>query len=292
MAGVLLAMFLSSLDQTVVGTAMPKIIADLGGFSHYTWITTAYIIASTVVVPVTGKLTDIYGRKWFYTAGLAIFTAGSLLCGLSQTMMQIILFRGLQGIGAGVMLANAFTVIGDLFPPAERGKYQGIVSAVFGLSSVIGPGLGGFITDSFSWHWVFYINIPLGVLVIALFIFFFPDFRPSHVTRRIDYAGACTLILAVIPTMLALTWGGVEFPWVSFQIFGMFVFSAIMVALFLFIEKQSEEPIIPLWLFGNRIVSVSIYVNHLLFWLCHVWCSPLCATLLPGRNGAIRYCQR
>ena len=141
LVGVMLAMFLSSLDQTIVGTAMPRIIIDLGGFTQYTWVTTAYIIASTITVPIVGKLTDMYGRKWFYVAGISIFMAGSLLCGLSQTMTQIIIFRGLQGIGAGVMMANAFIVIGDLFPPAERGKYQGLMTGVFGLSSIIGPTL-------------------------------------------------------------------------------------------------------------------------------------------------------
>ena len=170
----MLAMFLGSLDQTVVGTAMPRIIADLGGFSQYTWITTAYIITSAVAVPITGKLTDIYGRKYFYLGGLGIFVLASIACGFSNTMNQIIIFRGVQGIGAGVMMANAFTVIGDLFPPAVRGKYQGFMSAVFGLSAIVGPTLGGYITDSLSWHWVFFINIPLGVLIIVLFMFFSP----------------------------------------------------------------------------------------------------------------------
>jgi multidrug resistance protein len=171
-AGVLLAIFLGSLDQTIVGTAMPRIIADLGGFTHYTWITTAYMIASTVTVPIAGKLIDIYGRKPLYLTGLSIFVVFSFCCGLSQSMTSIIIFRGLQGIGGGIMIANAFTVIGDMFPPAERGKYQGMVTAVYGLSSVIGPMLGGFLTDSISWHWVFLINIPLGLVIIGLFIVF------------------------------------------------------------------------------------------------------------------------
>lgn len=259
-AGVMLAMFLASLDQTVVGTAMPQIISDLGGFAHYTWVATAYIIASTVTVPITGKLTDMYGRKWFYTAGLVIFVVGSLLCGLSQTMTQIIVFRGLQGIGGGVMMANAFIVIGDLFPPAERGKYQGFITGVFGLSSVIGPTLGGFITDNLSWHWVFFVNIPLGLLIIGLFVLFFPNLRPEAIKPRVDYAGVVLLILAVIPTMLALSWAGVDYPWVSAQIIGMFAFSAVMAAVFVMVENRSQQPIIPMWLFKNRIVSVSSVV--------------------------------
>ncbi len=258
--GVMLAMFLGSLDQTIVGTAMPRIITDLGGFAHYTWVATAYIIASTITIPITGKLTDMYGRKWFYIVGLTIFIVGSLLCGLSQTMTQIIIFRGLQGMGAGIMMASAFIVIGDLFPPAERGKYQGLMTGVFGLSSIIGPTLGGFITDNLSWHWVFFVNIPLGIMIIGLFIFFFPNFRPSNMKPRIDYPGIVTLILAIVPAMLALSWGGVEYPWVSLPIITMFAFSAAMTILFVIIEGRSEEPIIPLWIFKNRIVGISSIV--------------------------------
>jgi EmrB/QacA subfamily drug resistance transporter len=259
-AGVMLAMFLGSLDQTVVGTALPQIITDLGGFAHYTWVATAYMITSTVAMPITGKLTDMYGRKWFYIAGLSIFMLGSLLCGLSQTMTQIIAFRGFQGLGAGIMMANAFIVIGDLFPPAERGKYQGLLAGTFGLSSIIGPTLGGFITDNISWHWVFWVNIPLGVLILGLFVFFFPQLRPTEVKHKIDYAGMVTLVLAVVTTMLALTWGGVERPWLSAEIIGMFAFAAVMIFLFVLIERRSAEPIIPMWLFKNRIISISVFI--------------------------------
>ncbi|MBI4303737.1 MAG: MFS transporter [Chloroflexi bacterium] len=258
MAGVLLAMFMSSLDQTIVGTAMPRIIADLGGFTQYTWITTAYLLTSTVVLPIVGKLTDMYGRKWFYTVGLIIFVFGSLLCGLSQTMTQLIFFRAFQGIGAGILMANTFIVIGDLFPPAERGKYQGLISGVFGLSYVIGPTLGGFITDRFSWHWIFYINVPLGLLVIILFIFFFPHLRPDRIKHQLDYAGITLLVLATVSAMLAMTWGNVQYPWLSVPIISMFIFSAIMAALFIMVERRSPEPILPLSLFSNRIVNVSI----------------------------------
>lgn len=256
----MLAMFFASLDQTIVGTAMPRIISDLGGFSHYTWIATSYMIASTIVTPIVGKLTDIYGRKWFYVGGLIIFIIGSILCGLSQTMTHIIIFRGLQGIGAGIMIANAFIVVGDLFPPAERGKYQGIVAGVFGLSSVIGPLLGGYITDNLSWHWVFFVNIPFGLLIITLFVFFFPNIRPDNLTHEIDFAGVATLILAVIPTMLALSWAGVEYAWLSPQILSMFAFSVIMIGVFIAVESHAKEPIIPLWLFKNEIISISMVV--------------------------------
>jgi len=257
LAGVMLAAFLGSLDQTIVGTAMPRIVSDLGGFTHYTWVTIAYMIASTIAVPITGKLTDMYGRKSLYIIGLCIFIAGSILSGLSQTMAQIIIFRGVQGIGGGIMIANAFTVIGDLFPPSERGKYQGFITGVFGLSSIIGPTLGGFLTDTLSWHWVFYINIPLGILIIILFIIFFPNIKPDISNSKIDYFGIVTLILTVVPAMLALSWGGIDYPWISVTIISMFIFSIIMGITFIIIERRSVNPIIPLSIFRNRIVAVS-----------------------------------
>ena len=260
LVAVMLAIFLSSLDQTIVSTAMPRIIADLGGFAHYTWLTTAYLVTSTVVMPITGKLTDMYGRKYFYTAGIIVFILGSFLCGLSQTTTQIIIFRGFQGIGAGIMIVNAFTIIGDIFPPAERGKYQGLVSAVFGVATIIGPTLGGFITDAFSWHWIFYINIPLGVVTIILFAFFFPNFRADNWKHQIDYAGVTALIFTVVPLLLALSWGGSEYPWASVPVIGMFALSAVAVVLFPIIERRSEEPIVPLDIFRNPIVAVATLI--------------------------------
>jgi EmrB/QacA subfamily drug resistance transporter len=261
--GVLLTMFLGSLDRTVVGTAMPRIISDLGGFSQYTWVTYVYMITSAVVMPIVGKLTDMYGRKYFYVAGLTVFTASSLMCGLSNSIMQIILWRGIQGIGAGIMMTNSMTVTGDLFPPAERGKYQGLMSGVFGLSSVIGPTLGGFLTDTLSWHWVFFINIPLGIAITLLFIFYFPNFVPDKLKHKIDYWGVTSLILVVVPLMLALSLGGVEYPWSSPIIVAMFVFAVLMVIVFVFLEKRSQEPIIPLGLFKNQIVTLCLVATFL-----------------------------
>jgi EmrB/QacA subfamily drug resistance transporter len=264
MAGVMLAMFLSSLDGTIVSTAMPKIVADVGHFEQYTWISIAYLIASTVTILIAGKIADMYGRKRLYMIGIGIFLLGSLLCGLSQTMTQIIGFRAFQGIGGGIMMACAFTVVGDLFAPSERGKFQGLTAAVFGLSSVAGPSLGGYITDHYSWHWIFFVNIPLGIVVIALFMFFFPTFEPDELRPRPDYPGIAALILTVVPTMVALSWGGVEYPWSSWQIISMFVFSSVMCLLFLFIENRSEEPLLPLWLFKDRIVAVSVLVSFVM----------------------------
>ncbi len=259
----MLAMFLASLDQTVVGTAMPRIMADLGGFAYYAWVTTAYLVASTTLVPIVGRLTDMYGRKWFYIGGIVIFLLGSVLSGLSQSIIQLILFRGFQGIGAGVMMANAFITVGDLFPPDERGKYQGLIAGVFGLSSVIGPTLGGYVTDTLSWHWVFFINIPLGIPVVALFILFFPEVRVARARHRLDFIGGVTLTLAVVPLLLALSWGGSQFPWESAQVIGTLAFAAVMAGIFITAELRAAEPIIPVQLFQNRIVAVSMIVTFL-----------------------------
>ncbi len=257
MAGVMLSMFLASLDQTIVGTAMPRIIADLHGFAHYTWVTTAYIISSAVVIPIVGKLTDMYGRKPFYIAGLIIFTLFSLLSGLSQDMLQIIICRGFQGIGAGILMANAFTVIGDLFPPAERGKFQGLVAGVFGLSAIIGPSLGGFITDTLSWHWIFFVNVPLGFMVLALFVAFFPHIRPGNNRYKVDYLGMLLLCFGVVPLLVALSFGGTEWGWESIESIGFFSLAVIMIFCFVWWERRAQEPIIPISLYKNRIVALS-----------------------------------
>ena len=264
MAGVLMALFMSSLDQTIVDTAMPRIIVDLNGFAHYTWVITIYIITSAITIPIIGKLTDMYGRKPFYIAGIVIFTIASFLSGLSQSMMQLIIFRGIQGIGAGAMIANAFTVIADIFPPAERGKYQGIISAVFGLSAIIGPSLGGFITDTISWHWIFFVNVPIGIVVVILFILFFPDIHPAPGHRhQVDYPGIVTLSVGMAALLLALSWGGAQYPWDSFPVIGLLAMFVVMLAAFLYIETKSREPVIPLSLFSNRIVAVSEIVVFL-----------------------------
>jgi len=260
LGGVLLAMFLSSLDQTVVGTALPQIVADLKGFEHYTWVATAYLLTATIMMPVVGRLTDMYGRKWFYIAGIIIFLAGSALCGISQNMTQLILFRGFQGIGAGIMMANAFIVIGDLFPPSERGKYQGLVMAVFGLSAIIGPLLGGTITDNphLGWHWIFYINLPLGIPVILAFIRFFPNVRPRQVEHKLDYLGMAALVLCVSPLIVGLSWAGAQYDWVSPQVIGALAMSVVMLVAFVVVESRAVEPIMPLAIFRSRIVIVAV----------------------------------
>jgi len=264
LAGVMLAMLLGALDQTIVGTAMPRIVADLGGFSLYTWATSIYMITSAVATPIVGKLSDTYGRRLFYIIGISVFVLASFACGLSQNMLELIIFRGLQGIGGGVMMTNSFTVIADLFPPDKRGKYQGLLTATFSLASVIGPTTGGYLTDNIGWHWVFFINIPLGALAIFVFLKFFPRFQRDKLKHSIDYAGLTALILMVVPAMLALSWGGVNYKWGSPVIIGMFSLAAVMFVLFLVFESRAKEPLVPLSLFKNRIVAVGNLVSFLM----------------------------
>src|SRR4051812_31486116 len=204
LSGVILAMLLSSLDQTIVSTAMPTIVQELHGLEHISWVFTAYMLGSTVTVPIYGKLSDIFGRRNLYLLGIGIFLGGSVLCGLSQDMTQLILFRGLQGIGGGAMMVNSFAIIGDVFPPAERGKYQGMIGGVFGLSSVAGPLLGGWITDNTSWRWVFYVNIPLGIIAIIVLSLALPKIPAHTKDRRIDWLGTGFIITTLIPLLLSL----------------------------------------------------------------------------------------
>jgi len=241
MAGVMVALFLASLDQTIVSTAMPRIIADLEGFDRFTWVTTAYLLASTTVLPIVGKLSDSYGRKWFLISGTVIFLGGSVLAGLSQDMTQLIIFRGIQGIGGGTMMAFAFIAVADLFPAGERGKYQGMLGSVFALSSIIGPTLGGFVTDQLSWHWIFYINIPLGIPVIALFVVFFPQITPATREHRLDYAGIVALVLSVVSLLLALSWGGGQYDWVSGQVLGLMAASWSWFSLWSKVEQRIQS---------------------------------------------------
>ncbi len=263
MIGLLMAMFLAALDQTVVSTAMPRIIADLGGFDRYTWVTTSYLVASTVSVPIVGRLTDIYGRKIFFILGISVFLVGSALAGISGSMTQLIIFRAVQGLGGGIIMANSFVAIADLFPPEERGKFQGFLGVVFGLSSVIGPTLGGFITDNFSWNWIFLINVPVGLPVLLLIAWLFPKIRPEVENRRLDYAGMTTLALSVTPILLALSWGGVQYAWASPQVIGFIAFGLAMGVAFVVIESRSDSPIMPLEIYRNQMVAVALLATFL-----------------------------
>jgi EmrB/QacA subfamily drug resistance transporter len=263
LAGVMLAMFLSALDQTIVSTAMPTIVKDLNGLAHMSWVFTAYMLASTVTVPIYGKLSDMFGRRGLYLLGIAIFLAGSILSGFATSMFELILFRGLQGIGGGAIMVNSFAIIGDIFPPQERGKFQGMIGAVFGLSSIAGPLLGGWITDSFSWQWIFFINIPLGLLAMGVLASVLPRIAVSTKGRSIDYLGAFLLTTTLVPFLLIFVWGGSEYAWSSFNIIGLALLALISLIAFLFVEQRAKDPIITLRLFRNKTYLLSITIASL-----------------------------
>src|SRR5690348_5732949 len=222
--GVMLGMLLAALDQTVVGTALPHIVANLGGLDHYAWVATSYLLASTVSIPLYGKLSDIYGRRTFFIGGMVIFLIGSALSGTSQDMTQLIIYRAIQGLGAGALMPLAIAIIGDIFPPSERGKWQGLITAVFGLATIVGPIIGGSITDNWGWRWVFYVNMPIGAIAILTAGFVLPK-TLRYVKHKIDYLGAIILVAGAVPLLLAFSWAGTQYPWGSWQIIGLFIFS-------------------------------------------------------------------
>ncbi len=264
MAGLMLSVLLASLDQTIVGTAEPRIIASLSGFTRYPWVATAYLLTSTLAVPIFAKLSDMYGRKWFFLGGIAGFVGTSALCGASGTlnflpldgMSQLIVFRGLQGVGAGMMMAMAFTIIGDVFSPAERGRYQGFFAATYGMASIFGPTLGGWLTDYISWRAVFYVNLPVGLIAIVAIYSQFPALRPQGVLRVMDWFGLVTLIGFLVPLLLAFTWV-TDYGWGSSRVEGLLAFSMVMLAAFLYAESKAVEPLLPLILFHNSVISMS-----------------------------------
>jgi len=271
MLGLLLSVLLASLDQTIVGTAEPRIIAQLSGFDRYPWVATNYLLTSTLAIPIFAKLSDIYGRKWFFLTGAGMFMLTSALCGASGTltflpidgMNQLIVFRGLQGVGGGMMMGLAFTIIGDVFSPAERGKYQGFFAATYGLSSIFGPTLGGWLTDHVSWRAVFYVNLPVGIIAIAAIWLEFPYWKPEGVKRSIDWAGVATLILCIVPLLLALTWA-TDYGWSSARVELLLVTAVVMLAAFLRIESKAVEPLIPLVLFRNPVISMASTASFIL----------------------------
>jgi EmrB/QacA subfamily drug resistance transporter len=263
MTGLLLSVLLAALDQTIVGTAEPRIISQLSGFDRYPWVSTMYLLTSTLAVPIFAKLSDMYGRKWFFLGGSTMFVLTSALCGAAGTltflpidgMNQLIVFRGLQGIGGGMMMGLAFTIIGDIFSPAERGKYTSFFAATWGLASIFGPTLGGWLTDQISWRAAFYVNLPVGLIAIATIYFYFPELHPEGVKRRLDWSGIASLILCIVPLLLALTWV-TDYGWSSPRVESLLVFSAVMLAVFLRAETKAVEPLIPLSLFRDPIISL------------------------------------
>jgi EmrB/QacA subfamily drug resistance transporter len=260
LGAILLALLLGALDQTIVGTALPQIVTDLRGNELYTWVVTIYLLTSTISVPFYGKLSDHYGRRPLLLFGITVFLVGSALSGLAQTMEQLILFRGIQGIGAGSLFPISLAVIGDLFTPAERGKYQGLFGAVFGLSALVGPALGGFITDTFGWHWIFYINIPLGIVSLAVVARVLPAVRRPHGPLDLDAVGGAVFIAGMIPFLVGLT-NAQTGSWTDPQVGGFIIAGLALLAVFLVIEARARSPIVPLDLWRDRTYAGSIVAS-------------------------------
>ncbi len=255
LAGVLMGLFLAALDQTIVATALPAIIADLHGIDMLAWVSTGYLVASTTTVPIYGKLSDLYGRRIILLAGIVIFLTGSALSGIAATIVQLVLFRVLQGIGAAALTSSAFSVIADLYAPAERPRYQGLFGGVFALASVVGPYLGGLLTDLLSWRWVFYVNVPIGVVAVAFVLARMPRLH-SGLSGTVDWAGTALLIAAVVPLLLGLTLDKQVYPWSSPLVLGLFAVVAAATVLLMLAESRATSPVIPLDLFRNRTFAV------------------------------------
>ena len=261
-AGTMLALLLAALDQTIVGTAMPRIVAELNGLSYYSWVITAYLVASTIMVPIAGKLGDLFGRKPFLLAGMVGFVVASALCGQSHGMLELVVFRTIQGIFGGMLFATVFAVIGDLFPPSQRARLAGLFGAVFGLASIVGPTAGGYITDSWGWRWVFYVNLPVGVIAVLLVIATMPFVRSSASIRDIDFLGAGALVAGLVPLMVALSITR-DHGWTSPEVLGLMAVAAVLLIAFFIIEIRNEHPIVPFSLFRNSTFSVSMIVGFL-----------------------------
>jgi EmrB/QacA subfamily drug resistance transporter len=262
MVGIELGMLLAAMDQTIVGTAMPHILADLHGFAEYSWVATAYLLASTAMMPIYGKLSDMYGRRLFFVGGVTLFLVGSALCGTSQSMEQLIAYRALQGLGGGAIMPVVQAIVGGLFAPAERGKWQGLTVGIWGLASILGPWAGGWISDNWGWPWVFYINLPLGALAVLIAGLALPRMsqRQQH---RIDYFGAAALIAATLLVLLAFSWAGSQYTWTSPTILGLLGGALGAIVVLIVVESHAAEPILSLRLFANGIFVVSLLTTFL-----------------------------
>ena len=257
LGAILIALFLGALDQTIVGPVLPKISTELKGADFYTWVVTAYLVTSTAAIPVYGKLSDYFGRKPMLLIGIVLFLVGSILSGLSQTMEELILFRGVQGLGAGALFPISLAVIADLFTPAERGKYQGLFGAVFGVAFLVGPFLGGVLTDNVGWHWIFFVNVPVGLISLYLIGRLLPGVRPKDARFTLDILGVATFIGAIVPVLVALTLAETS-PWTDRYVLGWFAVGLVFLVAFIVVEARAKDPMIPLDLFRNRTFTVSV----------------------------------
>ena len=258
----MLAMLLAALDQTIVSTALPTIVGDLGGLSQLAWVVTAYLLTSTISAPLYGKIGDLYGRTWIFQFSIVVFLLGSLLSGLAQNMTELIAFRALQGLGAGGLMVGAMAIIGDVVPARQRGRYQGYFGAVFGASSIIGPLLGGYFVDHLSWRWVFFVNLPLGVLALVATVVYL-HLPSSRIHHSLDYLGTALLTAGVTCLILLTTWGGSQYAWGSPQIIGLGSAGVVLLGAFVAAERVAAEPVIPLTLFRNTLFSVTTGVGFI-----------------------------
>lgn len=266
MIAIITSMFFAAINQTIIGIAMPRIIATLGGLDYYSWAITIYLLTSTVASVLVGKLSDIYGRKPFILTGIGLFMIGALLSGFSTNIIQLITYRAIQGAGAGVIMSTVFTAIGDLYQPRERAKWTGVMSAVFGLSSVLGPLMGGYIVDHLNWRWVFWIFLPLGIIAFILILVNFPKVAKRE-GESVDYWGSLFLTLTIVPLLLAFSWAGDgpdKYAWLSWQILGLFGFTIIAFSIFILIQTKVKTPVLPLGLFKNSVFTVSNLVGFFL----------------------------
>ncbi|NHW34526.1 MFS transporter [Paenibacillus aceris] len=255
-AGLLLAILMASMDNTIVATAMGSIIADLGGLDKFVWVTSAYMVAEMAGMPIFGKLSDMYGRKRFFIFGIVVFMLGSALCGTASSIVQLSIYRAIQGIGGGALVPIAFTIMFDTVKPESRGKLMGLFGAVFGMSSIFGPLLGAYMTDYVKWEWIFYINLPLGLIAFLMVAIFYKE-SLQHVRQRIDWSGALTLVGAIVCLMFAMELGGKQYAWHSAPILGLFIGFALLTVSFIYVETRAEEPIISFRMFRDRLYAAS-----------------------------------